>query len=56
MPIEYLMEAIERMSKENKMIMHEILDKLDSAEKLDSKWDEVVALALLMLDELEEEE
>ena len=56
MPYDYLMEAIERLDKENKMIMHDILNGIGCADEMESKWDDIVALVLIMLDELEEEE
>ena len=56
MPYDYLMEAIERLDKDNKMIMHNILDGIGGADEMESKWDDIVALILIMLDELGEEE
>ena len=56
MPYDYLLEAIERLDEENRMIMHKILDGIGCAEEMDSKWDDIVSLVLIMLDELEEEE
>ena len=56
MPIEYLLEAIERLKEEDRMVMKEILDNVSSAEDMDNKWNEIVTLVLLMLEELEEEE
>ena len=38
------------------MIMHNILDGIGCADEMESKWDDIVALVLIMLDELEEEE
>jgi len=56
MPIEYLMEAIERLKAEDRMVMRDILNNVSSAEDMDDKWDEIVTLVLLMIDELEGEE
>ena len=56
MPIRYLMEAIERLKAEDRMVMRDILNNVSSAEDMDDKWDEIVTLVLLMIDELEGEE
>jgi hypothetical protein len=56
MPLDYLLEAIERLNEENKLIINELLSTVTSAEDMDYKWDTLVALVLLMLEELEEEE